>query len=61
MEPKYDGAGFTQADREPPYYAEQADGKKLWMIKSIKDDCKYRIWAYTYEEALKLLPMIESF
>jgi hypothetical protein len=39
----------------------QGDGKKMWMIKSIKDDCEYKLWAYTYEEALKMLLMIESF
>jgi hypothetical protein len=40
---------------------EQEDTKKLWLVKSVKDDCIYRIWAETYEQALELLPMIESF
>jgi len=31
------------------------DGKKMWIIKD------YRIWAQTYQQALKLLPLIESF
>jgi hypothetical protein len=35
--------------------------KKMWEIKSIKDDCIYKIWAYSYKEALEQLPMIESF
>ncbi|MFO0452183.1 MAG: hypothetical protein ACK52I_26615 [Pseudomonadota bacterium] len=30
-------------------------GKSMWIIKD------YKIWAYTYQEALELLPMIESF
>lgn len=34
---------------------------KMWEVKSIKDDCVYRIWAPTYEQALEQLPMIESF
>lgn len=45
----------------PKPVAVQEDGKKCWEIKSIKDDCIYKIWAYTYTEALTLLPMIESF
>ena len=39
----------------PPHIEMQPDGKKLWIIK------EYKIWAYTYEQALQLLPMIESF
>lgn len=35
--------------------------QKLWEVKSIKDDCIYKLWAYSYEEALRMLPMIESF
>lgn len=35
--------------------AVQPDGKKLYIIKD------YKIWAYSYEQALELLPMIESF
>jgi len=46
---------------EPKPIAVQKDGKKCFEIKSIKDDCIYRIWAFTYQEALSLLPMIESF
>jgi hypothetical protein len=34
---------------------------KMWEIKSIKDDCVYRIWAPTYKEAVEMLPIIESF
>jgi hypothetical protein len=30
------------------------NGKKMWLIKD------YRIWANTYQEALSLLPLIES-
>ena len=37
------------------------NGKKMWEIKSIKDDCVYRIVADTYQQALELLPMIENF
>lgn len=33
---------------------------KMWEVKSIKDDCVYRIWAPTYQIALEQLPMIES-
>lgn len=63
--PKYDSAGFTEADRNPndvsPIQIDQATGKKLWIVKSIKDDVEYKIWAYTYQQALELLPMIENF
>jgi len=34
---------------------------KMWEIKSIKDDCIYKIWAPSYKVAVELLPMIESF
>lgn len=44
----------------PKPIAVQEDGKKCFEIKSIKDDCIYKIWAYTYQEALQLLPMIEN-
>lgn len=46
---------------EPKHHGEQPDGKKLWIIKSIVDDVEYKIWAHTYQQALELLPMIESF
>ena len=59
--PIYDSAGFTESDREPAPIQSSSDGNKLWMVKSIKDDVEYKIWAPTYQEALKLLPMIESF
>jgi hypothetical protein len=36
-------------------------GLSMWEIKSIKDDCIYRIWANSYKEALEMLPQIESF
>ena len=31
------------------------NGKKMWIIKD------YKIWADTYQQALKLLPLIEDF
>jgi hypothetical protein len=40
---------------EPNHVSEQPDGKKLYIIKD------YRIWAYSYKQALELLPMIENF
>jgi hypothetical protein len=46
---------------EPAPIAIQGDGNKCYLIKSIKDDCEYKIWAETYEQALQLLPMIENF
>jgi hypothetical protein len=33
----------------------------MWEIKSIKDDCIYKIWAKTYKEAVEMLGQIESF
>lgn len=30
-------------------------GKQMWVIKG------YKIWAYSYKQALELLPMIEGF
>lgn len=37
------------------------DGKlKCWEIKSIIGDVVYKIWAETYQQALELLPKIES-
>jgi hypothetical protein len=74
--PTFDGAGFTEADKmaddyyqneygrnqpEPQPVSEQADGKKLWMVPSSKGDGEYKIWAFSYQQALQLLPMIESF
>ena len=47
--------------KEPQHIAVQEDGKKCWEIKSIKDDCVYKIWAHTYQQALEMLPRIESF
>jgi len=58
--PEFDSAGFTETDREPQPQAEQADGKKLWLIPSNKDGVDYKIWAFSYKQALELLPMIES-
>ena len=57
-EPEYDSAGFTQDDNTmspPPDEINTTTGKSMWIIKD------YKIWANSYEEALKLLPMIESF
>lgn len=62
--PKYDGAGFTEEDNQLSLSPEEINletGKCLWVIKSIKDDCEYRIWAQTYKEAVEMLPMIENF
>jgi hypothetical protein len=50
-----------ETEDEPQPVAEQSDGKKLWIITSNKDGVDYRIWGYTYKQALELLPMIESF
>jgi len=52
---------FTTMNEGPMYEAQQSDGKKMWKIKSTKDNVEYKIWAYTYQQALNLLPMIESF
>jgi hypothetical protein len=74
--PTFDSAGYTEADREPdppvvdpgedpadvpPIKIDTTTGKKLWLIKSIRDDAEYKIWAFNYKQALELLPMIESF
>ena len=59
--PEYNPASFTEADTEPQPEAVQADGKKLWIIPSHKDGVDYKIWADSYQQALELLPMIESF
>ena len=57
-EPEYDSAGFTYDDNKmspPPDEINLETGKSMWIIKD------YKIWADSYEQALKLLPMIESF
>ena len=57
-EPEYDGAGFTHDDNKmspPPDEINTTTGKSMWIIKD------YKIWADSYEQALNLLPMIESF
>lgn len=46
---------------EPTPVAIQGDGKKCYEIKSIKDNCIYKVWAQSYKEAVEMLPMIESF
>ena len=46
---------------EPQAIAVQNDGKKCYEVKSIKENCIYKIWAKSYKQALELLPMIESF
>ena len=51
----------TVNTNEPHPIAIQGDGKKCWEIKSIKDDCIYKLWAFTYKEAVEMLPMIENF
>lgn len=45
----------------PAHIAEDEFGKKLYVIKSIKDNVDYKIWARSYQEALLCLPDIESF
>jgi hypothetical protein len=59
--PEYNPASFIKADTEPQPEIVQADGKKLWIIPSNKDGVDYKIWADSYQQALELLPMIESF
>lgn len=57
-EPEYDSAGFTIADNAmspPPLEIDMVSGKSMWLIKD------YKIWANTYEEAVKHLDVIESF
>jgi len=51
----------TVNPNEPQPVAIQGDGKKCYEIKSIKDDCIYKVWAHNYKEAVEMLPMIESF
>lgn len=74
--PTIDGAGYTEADRlADDYYQNQYGQNQLdpapneintdtnlcmWEIKSIKDDCIYKIWAQTYKQALEILPQIED-
>lgn len=45
---------------EPEPVAISGDGKKCWKIKSIKDDVEYKIWAFTFAQALEHLPLIED-
>jgi hypothetical protein len=45
----------------PPNQINTDSGLCMWEVKSIKDDCIYRIWANSYKEALQMLPQIESF
>lgn len=44
----------------PPDEINTQSGLCMWRIHSNKDDCEYKIWAMTYEEALRMLPMIEN-
>jgi hypothetical protein len=62
--PEIDSAGFTEADNQldpPPDEIDTTTNKCMWIIKSNKDDVEYRIWADNYQQALSLLPLIESF
>jgi len=68
--PASDSAGYTEKDREidnyyqneygqnqldpPPDMIDTDSGKSMWIIKD------YKIWAETYQQALELLPLIES-
>jgi hypothetical protein len=57
-EPEYDSAGYTQDDNimaPPPDEINTTTGKSMWKLKG------YKIWADSYQQAQKLLPMIESF
>jgi len=68
-EPEYDSEGFTATSEQdeqryddkhntmppPPDEINTQTGKSMWIIKD------YKIWADSYEQALTLLPMIESF
>lgn len=57
-EPEYDSAGYTFHDNQmppPPDEINLDTGKSMWIIKD------YRIWANSYQEAVELLPLIESF
>jgi hypothetical protein len=44
----------------PKPIAVQEDGKKCFEIKSIKHNCIYKLWAFTYKEAVDMLPMVEN-
>jgi len=39
----------------PPDQIDLDSGKSMWIIED------YKIWAYSYQQALELLPMIKSF
>lgn len=39
----------------PPDQIDTDNGKMMWVIE------EYKIWARTYQEALELLPLIQSF
>lgn len=55
--PVFDSAGYMSADNQlhpPPDEIDTESGKCMWEIKG------YKIWAHTYQEALMLLPIIES-
>ena len=56
-----DDTDWNYKSEEPAPLATQADGKKLYLVKSITDDVEYKIWAHSYAQALDLLPMIEGF
>ena len=46
----------AEQELEPsPREIDLVTGKKMWEIKD------YKIWAYSYKQALKLLPKIEGF
>ena len=56
--PEYNPASFTQNDNQmtpPPNQLDLESGKSMWVING------YKIWADSYQQALELLPMIESF
>lgn len=56
--PEYNPASFTQDDNQmtpPPNQLNLESGKSMWVING------YKIWADSYQQALELLPMIESF
>jgi hypothetical protein len=55
-----DGAGFTETDNEPPYIAVCSDGKRCWEIKSVIEDVTYKVWAFSYKEALEIISRIED-
>jgi len=69
--PAFDSAGYTEKDREidnyyqnqygqnqltpPPDLIDLESGKSMWIVED------YKIWAETYEQAVRLLPMIKSY